>query len=97
MEKEVVDIDDLQFDFEEMKIPSFLPEGIVKNTIESGWQKLTARKDFACYYNKEAGNIRFLNSIGDTLIHSLSLVSEWKDDTVNMSEEVATFQAKGEY
>lgn len=78
--KGVVDIDDLQFDFEEMKIPSFLPEGFVKNTIESGWQKLTARKDFACYYNKEAGNIRFLNSIGDTLIHSLSLVSEWKDD-----------------
>lgn len=80
--KGVVDIDDLQFDFEEMKIPTFLPDGFVKNRIETGWQKLTSVKDITCYFNKEAGNIRFLHSNGDTLIHSLSLVSEWNDSAI---------------
>ena len=49
--KGIVDIDDLQFEFEEMKIPSFLPEGYVKNTIVTGWHKLTSGKDIICYFN----------------------------------------------
>ncbi len=77
----VVDIDDLNIDFEEKEMPSFLPTGFIKIKSENnyGWQKILTNKSFSFFYNKDAGQVRILNAKGDTLINSLALFSEWSD------------------
>ena len=74
------DLDDFQIDFDEMSLPSYLPERIVETEDKIGWIKIPATKNFNLFYNKEDGNVKLLTGRGDTIINSIDLISEWKNN-----------------
>ena len=77
--KSKVDIDDLKIDFEEKNMPSFLPNGFKTNNIDFGWKNLSSNENFKLFYNKDVKQVQILNTIGDTIINSLALFSDWTD------------------
>ena len=77
--KSKVDMDDFKIDFEEKKMPSFLPAGFTKNKNDIGWQHILTKGNILFFYNKDAGQVQILNSKSDTIINSLALFSEWSD------------------
>jgi hypothetical protein len=75
--KAVVDIDDLNIEFMEKGMPSFLPAGFSVLDEKEGWQKMPGNNKVSLFYNKYSGQVKILNESGDTLISALAYYSEW--------------------